>query len=169
MHFIKQSIWSHTDHFSIERTMSKKLVQLLLMLLIFLLLPTSTVAQTEESDPRFDAIATDGITIESITDNGKYPWKVIDLNAEGMDKLGFTIPEGSKGLMAGNHNVEGSVSETIIKFYTDKTMLLSFNYINSTEKWNTFSFEIDKIQGNISSHREFSSNGQKEYKVLLKA
>ena len=67
-----------------------------LMLLMLLLVPTSMVAETTTEDPRYVLFkGLEGITDVTITDNGSYPWKMLDLNADGMKDLGFTIPDGS--------------------------------------------------------------------------
>ena len=74
-----------------------------LMLFMLLLLPARMVAQTTTEDPRYALFKNlEGITDVTITDDGSYPWKMLDLNADGMKDLGFTIPDGSKGLMSSN-------------------------------------------------------------------
>ena len=113
----------------------------------------------------------DGITIESITDdteNQGLPWQVLDLDAEGMDKLGFAIPEGSTGLMTCSHDGEVRSYRTTIKLKTDKPLLLSFNYANKTtggEMAGTLAFWLDDRLGvHVSENCT-----PKEYKVFLAA
>ena len=105
-----------------------------LMLLMLLLLPANMVAQTTTEDPRYALFnGLDGINNVTITDNGDHPWQILDLNADGMKDLGFTIPDGSKGLMSSNYNVDGSSSETVVNFTVEKPMLLTFKYLVSSE------------------------------------
>ena len=88
--FATPNQWSYADLFSTGRTMSHKFSLLWLMLLTLLLVPTRMVAQTTTEDPRYDLFkGLDGITDVTITDNGDYPWKMLDLNAEGIDDLGL--------------------------------------------------------------------------------
>ena len=115
---------------------------------------------TEFRYPLFNNL--DGITDVTITDND-YPWQKLDLKADGMDNLGFTIPEDSKGLMSGNYHKPGSSSETVIRFNVSKPILLTSQILVSSEENKTlFDFYVDN---NI----ELSISGKKqtEYKVLL--
>ena len=114
------------------------------MLFMLLLLPARMVAQTTTEDPRcalFNGL--DGITDVTITDDGSYPWKMLDLNADGMKDLGFTIPDGSKGLMSSNYNVDGSSSETVVNFTVEKPMLLMFKYLVSSEEFDEATITLD--------------------------
>ena len=105
-----------------------------LMLLMLLFVPTRMVAQTPTEDSRYALFKNlEGITDVTITDNGSYPWQELDLNADGMKDLGFTIPDGSKGLMSSNYHVDGSSSETVVNFTVEKPMLLMFKYLVSSE------------------------------------
>ena len=105
-----------------------------LMLLMLLLVPTRMVAQTTTEDPRYALFKNlEGITDVTITDDGGYPWQMLDLNADGMKDLGFTIPDGSKGLMSSNYLEDGSSSETVVNFTVEKPMLLTFKYLVSSE------------------------------------
>ena len=71
-----------------------------LMLLMLLLVPARMVAQTPTEDTRCALFkGLEGISDVTITDNGSYPWQMLNLKADGMENLGFTIPDGSKGLM----------------------------------------------------------------------
>ena len=116
---------------------------------------------TEFRYPLFNNL--DGITDVTITDNGDYPWQKLDLKADGMDNLGFTIPEDSKGLMSGNYHKPGSSSETVIRFNVSKPILLTSQILVSSEENKTlFDFYVD-------NNKELSISGKKqtEYKVLL--
>ena len=114
------------------------------MLLMLLFVPTRMVAQTPTEDSRYALFKNlEGITDVTITDNGSYPWQELDLNAEGMTNLGFTIPEGSKGLMSSNYHVDGSFSETVVNFTVEKPMLLMFKYLVSSEYWDKATITID--------------------------
>ncbi|MCP9553147.1 BspA family leucine-rich repeat surface protein [Prevotella copri] len=115
-----------------------------LMLLMLLFVPTRMVAQSTTEDPRYALFnGLDGINNVTITDNGDHPWQMLDLNAEGMTNLGFTIPEGSKGLMSSNYNVDGSSSETVVNFTVEKPMLLTFKYLVSSEYFDKATITLD--------------------------
>ena len=115
-----------------------------LMLLMLLLLPTRMVAETTTEDPRYTLFnSLDGISDVTITDNGSYPWKMLDLKADGMENLGFTIPDGSKGLMSSNYHVDGSSSETVVNFTVEKPMLLMFKYLVSSEEFDEATITLD--------------------------
>ena len=115
-----------------------------LMLLMLLLVPTRMVAETTTEDPRYALFnGLDGITDVTITDDGSYPWQMLDLNAEGMTNLGFTIPDGSKGLMSSNYNVNSSTSETVVNFTVEKPMLLTFKHLVSSEYFDKATITLD--------------------------
>ena len=135
-----------------------------LMLLMLLFVPTRMVAQSTTEDPRYALFnGLDGINNVTITDNGDHPWQMLDLNAEGMTNLGFTIPEGSKGLMSSNYNVDGSSSETVVNFTVEKPMLLTFKYLVSSE------YNCDKATITIDNKKfeEISEIMQIGIKALL--
>ena len=133
------------------------------MLFMLLLLPTRMVAQTPTEDSRYALFKNlEGITDVTITDNGSYPWQKLDLNAEGMTNLGFTIPEGSKGLMSSNYNVNSSTSETVVNFTVEKPMLLTFKYLVSSEYWDKATITLDNEEP-----RTISEIKQIEIKELL--
>ena len=112
------------------------------MLLMLLLLPTRMVAETTTEDPRYTLFnSLDGISDVTITDNGSYPWKMLDLKADGMES--FTIPDGSKGLMSSNYHVDGSSSETVVNFTVEKPMLLAFKYLVSSEYFDKATITLD--------------------------
>ena len=105
----------------------------------------------------------DGITDVTITDNGGYPWQILDSNADGMQDLGFTIPNGSNVLMSSNYHKPSSSSETVIRFNVSKPILLTSQILVSSEENKTlFDFYVD-------NNKELSISGKKqtEYKVLL--
>ena len=157
--------WSYTtDLFSTLAVKSHKLSMLWLMLLTLLLLPTSMVAQTTTEDPRYVLFkGLDGITDVTITDNGDYPWKMLDLNAEGMDNLGFTFPEKSKVLMSSNYYVDKSSSETVVNFKVTKRILLTFKNLVSSDYYDRATVTLDnKEYGNISGKNQIE-----EVKALL--
>ena len=137
--------WSNTtDLFSTLAVKSRKLSMLWLMLFTLLLLPTRMVAQTPTEDPRYALFKNlEGITDVTITDDGGYPWKMLDLNADGMKDLGFPIPDGSKGLMSSNYNVNSSTSETVVNFTVEKPMLLTFKYLVSSEDFDKATITLD--------------------------
>ena len=115
-----------------------------LMLFMLLLLPTRMVAETTTEDPRCALFkGLEGISDVTFTDNGEYPWQMLDLNADGMKDLGFTIPDGSKGLMSSNYHVDGSFSETVVNFTVEKPMLLMFKYLVSSEEFDEATITLD--------------------------
>ena len=157
--------WSYTtDLFSTLAVKSRKLSMLWLMLLTLLLVPTRMVAQTTTEDPRYVLFkGLDGITDVTITDNGDYPWKMLNLNAEGMDNLGFTFPEKSKVLMSSNYHVNKSSSETVVNFKVTKRILLTFKNLVSSDYYDRATVTLDnKEYGNISGKNQIE-----EVKALL--
>ena len=110
----------------------------------------------------------DGITDVTITDNGGYPWQILDSNAEGMQDLGFTIPKGSNGLMSGNYRVDSSSSETVIRFKVSKTILLTSQVIISAEEIGGDEFgDAFSIYLDDKLNLKMRGKKQTEYKVLL--
>ena len=110
----------------------------------------------------------DGITDVTITDNGSYPWQMLDSNAEGMQDLGFTIPKGSNGLMSGNYRVDSSSSETVIRFKVSKTILLTSQVIISAEEIGGDEFgDAFSIYLDDKLNLKMRGKKQTEYKVLL--
>ena len=135
-----------------------------LMLLMLLFVPTRMVAQTTTEDPRYALFnGLDGINNVTITDNDDHPWQMLDLNADGMKDLGFTIPDGSKGLMSSNYHVDGSSSETIVNFTVEKPMLLTFKYLVSSE------YNFDKATITLDNKKSWTISDIKqiEIKALL--
>ena len=134
-----------------------------LMLFMLLFVPTRMVAETTTEDPRYTLFnSLDGISDVTFTDNGSYPWKMLDLKADGMENLGFTIPDGSKGLMSSNYHVDGSSSETVVNFTVEKPMLLTFKHLVSSEYFDKATITLDnKKSWTISKIKQI------EIKVLL--
>ena len=134
------------------------------MLFMLLFVPTRMVAQTDPRCALFNSL--DGITDVTITDNGSYPWQMMDLKAEGMTDISFEIPEGSTGLMSSNYNVEGgSISETVVNFKVEKPMFLTFKHLVSSESY------CDKATITIDNKKfeEISGMRQIEIKESLSA
>ena len=135
-----------------------------LMLLTLLLLPTRMVAQITTEDQRYDLFnSLDGITDVTITDNGSYPWQMLDSNDKGMENVSSYFTKESKGLMSGNYNKSNTTSETVIEFNVEKSILFSFKYLVSSEqKYDVFTVTLDgkKLEG-------ISGTSQYEYKKIL--
>ena len=143
-HFSNQSNGSHVGRMNYGGAKFYRFALFPLMLLMLLFVPTRMVAQTTTEDPRYALFnGLDGINNVTITDNDDHPWQMLDLNAEGMTNLGFTIPEGSKGLMSSNYHVDGSSSETVVNFTVEKPMLLTFKYLVSSEYWDKATITLD--------------------------
>ena len=162
--FATPNQWSYTDLFSTGRTMNHKFSLLWLMLFTLLLLPTRMVAQTTTEDSRcalFNDL--DGITNVTITDNGDYPWKMLDLNAEGMKNLGFTFPDESKVLMSSNYLVHKTTSETVVNFTVTKPILLTFKCLVSSEKGR----DLATVTLDNKAYKTISGKNQIEVKALL--
>ena len=162
--FNNQSCGSHVGLMNYGGAKFYRFALFPLMLLMLLFVPTRMVAQTPTEDSRYALFKNlEGITDVTITDNGSYPWQELDLNAEGMTNLGFTIPEGSKGLMSSNYNVDGSSSETVVNFTVEKPMLLTFKYLVSSE------YNFDKATITLDNKEPWTISDKKqiEIKALL--
>ena len=107
----------------------------------------------------------DGITNVTITNNdARYPWQMLNLEADGMKNLGFDIPKGSKGLMSDNYDQESTTSRTVVTFTVEKLILLTFKYLVSSEENDKATITLDsKTYGTISGIKEI------EIKALLSA
>ena len=156
--------WSYLiDLVSTNAAKNRKRSTLWLMLFTLLLVPTRMVAQTTTEDPRCALFKLDGITDVTITDNGDYPWKMLDLNAEGMGNLGFTFPDESKVLMSSNYHMNKSSSETVVNFKVTKRILLTFKNLVSSDYYDRATVTLDnKEYGNISGKNQIE-----EVKALL--
>ena len=134
------------------------------MLFMLLFVPTRMVAQTDPRCALFNSL--EGITDVTITDNGDYPWQMMDLKAEGMTDISFEIPEGSTGLMSSNYNVEGgSTSETVVNFKVEKPIFLTFKHLVSSESY----FDKATITIDNKKFEEISGIRQIEIKESLSA
>ena len=137
-----------------------------LMLFTLLFVSTRMVAQTTTEDPRYALFKNlEGITDVTITDNGSYPWKMLDLKAEGMTAVSSYFTAESKGLMSSNYNnVDESTSVTEIRFNVSKPILLTSQVLVSSEENGLLFINVDnKLNLSISGEK------QTEYKVLLSA
>ena len=107
----------------------------------------------------------DGITNVTITDNdARYPWQMLNLEADGMKNLGFDIPKGSKGLMSDNYDQESTTSRTVVTFTVEKLILLTFKSLVSSGEYDKATITLDgKTYGTISGIKEI------EIKALLSA
>ena len=107
----------------------------------------------------------DGITNVTITDNdARYPWQMLNLEADGMKNLGFDIPKGSKGLMSSNYEQYSTTSRTVVTFTVEKLILLTFKYLVSSGEYDKATITLDgKTYGTISGIKEI------EIKALLSA
>ena len=162
--FTNQFNVSHVDRMNYGGAKFCRFALFPLMLLMLLFVSTRMVAQTTTEDPRYALFKNlEGITDVTITDDGSYPWKMLDLNADGMKDLGFTIPDGSKGLMSSNYNVDGSSSETVVNFTVEKPMLLTFKYLVSSE----YNFDKATITLDNKEPWTISEKKQIEIKALL--
>ena len=159
-----QSYGSYVDRMNYGGAKFYRFALFPLMLLMLLFVPTRMVAQTPTEDSRYALFKNlEGITDVTITDNGSYPWQELDLNADGMKDLGFTIPDGSKGLMSSNYHVDGSSSETVVNFTVEKPMLLMFKYLVSSE----YNFDKATITLDNKEPWTISEKKQIEIKALL--
>ena len=142
--FNNQSYGSHVGRMNYGGAKFCRFALFPLMLLMLMFVPTRMVAQTPTEDSRYALFKNlEGITDVTITDNGSYPWQELDLNADGMKDLGFPIPDGSKGLMSSNYNVNSSTSETVVNFTVEKPMLLTFKYLVSSEDFDKATITLD--------------------------
>ena len=164
--FTNQFNVSHVDRMNYGGAKFCRFALFPLMLLMLLFVSTRMVAQTTTEDPRYALFKNlEGITNVTITDNGDYPWQMMDLKAEGMTDISFEIPEGSTGLMSSNYNVEGSTSETVVNFKVEKPIFLTFKHLVSSESY------CDKATITIDNKKfeEISGMRQIEIKESLSA
>ena len=113
-------------------------------------------------DSRYALFNLEGITDVTITDNDSYPWKMLDLNADGMSNVSSYFTAESKGLMSNNYGKGHSTSEIIVKFNVEKPILFSFKYLISAKKSNSVIITLnDKL------FDEIKGTEQKVYKSIL--
>ena len=113
-------------------------------------------------DSRYALFNLEGITDVTITDNDSYPWKMLDLNADGMSNVSSYFTAESKGLMSNNYGKGHSTSEIIVKFNVEKPILFSFKYLISAKNSN---FAIITLNGKPLD--EIRGTEQKVYKSIL--
>ena len=113
-------------------------------------------------DSRYALFNLEGITDVTITDNDSYPWKMLDLNADGMSNVSSYFTAESKGLMSNNYGKGHSTSEIIVKFNVEKPILFSFKYLISAEYFDKF---IITLNGKMLD--EIRKTNQKVYKSIL--
>ena len=113
-------------------------------------------------DSRYALFNLEGITDVTITDNDSYPWKMLDLNADGMSNVSSYFTAESKGLMSSNYGVNDSRSEISVKFNVEKPILFSFKYLISAMNSNYVFITLNGKQlGGIYG------TDQKVYKSIL--
>lgn len=113
-------------------------------------------------DSRYALFNLEGITDVTITDNGSYPWQMLDLGADGMSAVSSYFTEGSTGLMSSNYGVNNSKSEIEVKFNVVKPILFSFKYLISA-----ISSYYVSITLNGKPLDEIRGTEQKVYKSIL--
>ena len=113
-------------------------------------------------DSRYALFNLEGITNVTITDNGDYPWKMLDLKADGMSAVSSYFTEGNTGLMSSNYGMNDSRSEIRVKFNVEKPILFSFKYLISARDPN---FAIITLNGKPLD--EIRGTEQKVYKSIL--
>ena len=119
-----------------------------------------TVCQYKDS--RYALFNLEGITDVTITDNDSYPWKMLDLNADGMSNVSSYFTAESKGLMSSNYGTNDSKSEISVKFHVEKPILFSFKYLISAMNSNYVFITLNgKRLGDIYG------TDQKVYKSIL--
>ena len=119
-----------------------------------------TVCQYKDS--RYALFNLEGITDVTITDNDSYPWKMLDLNADGMSNVSSYFTAESKGLMSSNYGANDSRSEISVKFNVEKPILFSFKCLISAMNSNNVFITLNGKQlGGIYG------TDQKVYKSIL--
>ena len=113
-------------------------------------------------DSRYALFNLEGITDVTITDNDSYPWKMLDLNADGMSNVSSYFTAESKGLMSNNYGKGHSTSEIIVKFNVEKPILFSFKYLISAKNSNYVFITLNGKQLD-----EIKGTEQKVYKSIL--
>ena len=113
-------------------------------------------------DSRYALFNLEGITDVTIIDNDSYPWKMLDLNADGMSNVSSYFTAESKGLMSNNYGKGHSTSEIIVKFNVEKPILFSFKYLISAKNSN---YVFITLNGKLLD--EIWGTEQKVYKSIL--
>ena len=154
-HFSNQSNGSHVDRMNSGGAKFCRFALFPLMLLMLLLLPTRMVAETTTEDPRCALFkGLEGISDVTFTDNGEYPWQMLDLKAEGMTAVSSYFTAESKGLMS-SYNVDESTSVTEIRFKVSKPILLTSQVLVSSEEEGLLFINVDnKLNLSISGEKQ---------------
>ena len=113
-------------------------------------------------DSRYALFNLEGITNVTITDNGSYPWQMLDLGADGMSAVSSYFTAESKGLMSNNYGKGHSTSEIEVKFNVVKPILFSFKYLISAKNSNDVFITLN---GKLLD--EIKGTEQKVYKSIL--
>ncbi|MQN79312.1 BspA family leucine-rich repeat surface protein [Segatella copri] len=113
-------------------------------------------------DSRYALFNLEGITNVTIIDNDSYPWKMLDLNADGMSAVSSYFTAESKGLMSNNYGKGHSTSEIEVKFNVVKPILFSFKYLISAKNSNDVFITLN---GKLLD--EIKGTEQKVYKSIL--
>ena len=113
-------------------------------------------------DSRYALFNLEGITNVTIIDNDSYPWKMLDLNADGMSNVSSYFTAESKGLMSNNYGKGHSTSEIEVKFNVVKPILFSFKYLISAKNSN---YVFITLNGKLLD--EIKGTEQKVYKSIL--
>ena len=113
-------------------------------------------------DSRYALFNLEGITDVTITDNDSYPWKMLDLGADGMSAVSSYFTAESKGLMSNNYGKGHSTSEIEVKFNVEKPILFSFKYLISAKNSNDVFITLN---GKLLD--EIKGTEQKVYKSIL--
>ena len=119
-----------------------------------------TVCQYKDS--RYALFNLDGITDVTITDYDSYPWKMLDLKADGMSAVSSYFTKGSTGLMSSNYGANDSSSKIEVKFNVEKPILFSFKYLISAKNSN---YVFITLNGKLLD--EIKGTEQKVYKSIL--
>ena len=113
-------------------------------------------------DSRYALFNLEGITNVTIIDNDSYPWKMLDLNADGMSNVSSYFTAESKGLMSNNYGKGHSTSEIEVKFNVEKPILFSFKYLISAKNSN---YVFITLNGKLLD--DIKGTEQKVYKSIL--
>ena len=150
---------SYTDLVSTNAVKSRRLSLLWLMLFTLLFVPTRMVAKTTDLFNNLE-----GITDAKEYTSTKYCWEMLDLNAQGMQNLGFKIPNESTGLMSGNYMQPDAESVIEFKFTVEKPLLLTFKFLVSSNIKGKATITLDDKES-----WTISGENQMEIKALLSA
>lgn len=151
---------SCTDLVSTNAAKSRRLSMLCLMLFTLLLLPARMYGVVTAD--LFNNL--EGITDVEVDEPYKYSWQLLDLNAPGMEDLGFEIPNESTGLMSGNYMQMNFGSFIKFTFTVEKPLLLTFKFLVSSGIKGKATITLDGKES-----WAISGKNQMEIKALLSA